>query len=365
MELESSEVSIQKNENMKTIIANFGVRNYLWPQCKANNFVATFEDDDVYPFWERNDKEGYIARSMRFKKTAAGIPPTRAVASRWFNVTSLIHETVDDLWLHLDQDGLWWTYSRSGNITVTPEKGHNPEQPVVVIRRPADAWSNFDRNGNRLATGALHPRAIALLAIQSTIQQPSQENAKYLQAIIDGSDLSPWHGSEKWKNSESVKGPRASRVTDTLQVTLERMADTALATVTNSQGQERVVPSKIKNFGFDSRENFIRYLRALYVSQEGLCALSGLPMILDYEGDDDQMRYSLDRIDSNGHYAPGNLQLVCRFINRWKGADQNSEFMRLMHCLKSDMARRLTADLGDSALCREILSWLNPQEVNS
>lgn len=323
---------------MKTIIANFGVSNYLWPECKANNFVATFEDADVYPFWQENDREGYIARSMRYKKTSAGIAPTRAVASRWFNVTSLIHETVDDLWLHLDQDGLWWTFSRGASITVTPERGHDPAQPVVVIRRTADAWSNFNRNGDRLATGSLHPRAIALLSIQSTIQQPSQENTEYLRAVIDGSDLSFWHDSETWKNSEHAKGPRGSRVTSSLQVTLERMADTALDTVANSQGQERVSYAKIKNFGFESREEMVNHLRILYDSQEGFCALSGLPMILDYEGDDDQMRYSLDRIDSSGHYAPGNLQLVCRFINRWKGADQNGEFARLIRCVQSGTA---------------------------
>ncbi len=327
--------SIYGIKNMRTIIANFGVGNYLWPRCKANNIVVTFEDADLYPLWERNDRESYISRAIRHKKTAAGLAPTRAVASKWFNVTSLIHETADDVWLHLDQDGLWWTYSRAGNVTVTPEEGHDPEQPVVVIRRAADAWSNLNRKGNRLGREALHPRAITLLAIQGTTQQPSQENAAYLHAIIDGSDLSPWHGNEKWKSSERARGPRASRITNTLDVTLERMADTVLATVANSQGDQKVVASKIKNFGFESREALIDYLRRLYQSQEGLCALSGLPMILDYEGDDDQMRYSLDRIDSQGHYSPDNLQLVCRFINRWKSNGQNDEFLRLMRMVQS------------------------------
>jgi hypothetical protein len=46
------------------------------------------------------------------------------------------------------------------------------------------------------------------------------------------------------------------------------------------------------------------------------------------------MKASLDRIDSSGHYEAGNLQVVCRFINRWKGADQNVQFVRLMDTLR-------------------------------
>lgn len=41
------------------------------------------------------------------------------------------------------------------------------------------------------------------------------------------------------------------------------------------------------------------------------------------------MLASLDRIDSSAHYTPDNVQLVCRFINRWKGADPDA----LVKCL--------------------------------
>lgn len=47
---------------------------------------------------------------------------------------------------------------------------------------------------------------------------------------------------------------------------------------------------------------------------------------------------SLDRIDSSRHYAPGNLQVVCRFANFWKGASDNEEFRRLIRLLKSNAA---------------------------
>ena len=45
---------------------------------------------------------------------------------------------------------------------------------------------------------------------------------------------------------------------------------------------------------------------------------------------------SLDRIDSNGHYAKENLQLVCRFINFWKQASDDAEFRRLVSVVRGD-----------------------------
>lgn len=48
------------------------------------------------------------------------------------------------------------------------------------------------------------------------------------------------------------------------------------------------------------------------------------------------MLSSLDRIDSNGHYEEGNLQVVCRFINRWKSDSDDAEFRRLVRLLQGD-----------------------------
>jgi hypothetical protein len=56
---------------------------------------------------------------------------------------------------------------------------------------------------------------------------------------------------------------------------------------------------------------------------------------LDDEPGDDQCRYSLDRIVSSKHYEPGNLQLVCKFVNQWKGAMADEEFIRLIALLRS------------------------------
>ena len=75
-------------------------------------------------------------------------------------------------------------------------------------------------------------------------------------------------------------------------------------------------------------------MRDLLKEQDSCCAISGLPLQPDGQEDDPELRSSLDRIDSSGHYAPGNLQIVCRFINRWKSDSDDGEFRRLLNLLR-------------------------------
>ena len=53
------------------------------------------------------------------------------------------------------------------------------------------------------------------------------------------------------------------------------------------------------------------------------------------DGDDKELRLSVDRKDSSGHYERGKLQLVCRFANRWKSASADEEFVRLLTLVRS------------------------------
>jgi hypothetical protein len=68
----------------------------------------------------------------------------------------------------------------------------------------------------------------------------------------------------------------------------------------------------------------------LWIKQQGRCALSGVPMshTLSRSVPDAQWRNaSLDRIDSNQGYEPGNLQLVCALVNRMKSNLPQSDFV--------------------------------------
>jgi hypothetical protein len=53
----------------------------------------------------------------------------------------------------------------------------------------------------------------------------------------------------------------------------------------------------------------------LWHKQSGLCAITGVGMVHKHH---DLRTISIDRIDSDKGYAPGNVQLVCQAVNHAK-----------------------------------------------
>ena len=322
---------------MRTFIANFGRENYEWPACLDRGSIATMNDVSVQGYWEAGDRESYIRERMK-GTTWAGIKPTRAVASRWFNLMSIVPSSSGDLWIHREKDSLWWTISRSGS-PVFEQKRENvgAGRDVVVCHKPCDKWSNKNREGNRLDWDSLHPKAREFLATESTLQQLGEDNAAYASALINGDDLRPWHELAAWQ--AKVNGTRSKRGPATIfnarQRAAARMVMTAFGTAANANGQQVLRTVKSKDVLFSSQPEFEKYVLALIDLQEGRCAITGLALQYDGEYEDAEMLCSLDRIDSARHYEEGNLQVVCRFVNRWKRADDNEEFRRLVGVLRS------------------------------
>lgn len=285
-------------------------------------------DVAVQGFWEAGDREAYIQARMK-GKTAAGIAPTRPVASRWFNLMSIIARTNGDIWIHREKDQFWWTTSRSDPPTFEPKiepVGH--KRNVIVCYKPCEPWSDKNREGNRLDWNGLHPRAREFLFTESTLQQLGDDNADYARALIDGADLLPWHSRADWKSKAEKARGKHSVVTifNAKQRTAARMAMTARDTVTGANGQQVLRTIKNKELRFASQQQLEKYLVDLLELQEGQCAITGLPLQYDGEYEDAEMLCSLDRIDSNGHYEAGNLQVVCRFANCWKGSSDDEGF---------------------------------------
>lgn len=119
------------------------------------------------------------------------------------------------------------------------------------------------------------------------------------------------------------------RVLDGRDVSIMQMRDSVMQTVKNSNGQtiERSVKNKELRMSPLALEEHIRTLMDL---QANRCALTGIPLAFHGSDADTNLTPSLDRIDSDGHYEMGNLQVVCRFVNFWKGASDNEEFKALL-----------------------------------
>jgi hypothetical protein len=109
----------------------------------------------------------------------------------------------------------------------------------------------------------------------------------------------------------------------------------------DQSGLERITTVKDKEVRFASASELRAYVESLWNSD--YCVLSGLK--LDLTGADPELEPSLDRIDSSKHYEPGNLQVVARFINRWKSDDDESNFVRLLNLVR-DTRLRMFLNLG-------------------
>lgn len=156
-------------------------------------------------------------------------------------------------------------------------------------------------------------------------------------ALLQGTDLSPWHGTTDWRVFEARRSVSRGTVWSPVEAAIALMASQARDTASRANGQEVLAKVKNKEFGFDSDEEMRVYLRNLLNDQEGLCAISGLRFQYPGQIDDPELQCSLDRIDSDGHYAAGNLQIVCRFINRWKSNSDDAEFRRLVRVLRASV----------------------------
>ena len=100
-------------------------------------------------------------------------------------------------------------------------------------------------------------------------------------------------------------------------------------TVKNANGQVVECILKNKELRMTTLE-LEKHIASLLDLQDNRCALTGVPFQFHGPETDKSLLPSLDRIDSAGHYEMGNLQVVCQFVNFWKGASDNAEFQRLM-----------------------------------
>ncbi|MCU0839489.1 MAG: hypothetical protein MUE49_12330 [Rhodospirillales bacterium] len=136
------------------------------------------------------------------------------------------------------------------------------------------------------------------------------------------------------KEAEGVLGKAAGgkddgRVLSGREVSIIAMVKAVEDTVRNANGQTVLSTVKNKELRMTALE-LEQLLTSLLNTQGNRCALTGIPFIFHKTDGDKNLLPSVDRIDSNGHYEEGNIQVVCRFINFWKSDTDNEEFKRLL-----------------------------------
>lgn len=323
----------------RVYIANFGEGNALWPTARANSTILTVDNIGVHEHWQAGDRAGYIEAAIDQTSTARGTRPTRPTAGRWYNLIDELRDTEGDLWVTRQGDALWWTVSEPGELREEIVASTNPARDgpeIWLIQKPCQPWSNADRQGRSLLWAAVHPKARDFLVTEATFQTIHDDRgyADYVRALVAGEPLDRWHLTPLFKEKAASAKTPGARTFSPKERSAAEMTMTLLSTVAQSNGQtvERRVKDKQTVL---TRDEWEKLLLRMMGEQEDRCALTGLPFGYPGEADDLQMRPSLDRIDSNGHYTPDNVQIVCRFINRWKGADDDALVRRLIETLRS------------------------------
>jgi len=261
-----------------------------------------------------------------------GDPLTKPVASRWFNLLSIVQASDNDLWIHRENNTLWWATTTNAVAEFAKVAAPWPSPSTAdihLVEKATSPWRNVSALGAALAWDALHPKARQFLFTEATLQELVPDNAAYARALIAGENLAAWHARADWNAVVARRGHGEVRSHDAWSRVARRMAMTAEGTAYASTLGARLQDPKFKGFHFRDVHALTTYVAALLEKQGYVCAITELPLQLDDDGDR-ELAASLDRIDSEAHYEPNNLQVVCRFINRWKSNSDDASFRRLL-----------------------------------
>lgn len=327
----------------KVYIANMGEANALWPRAKSNSTILTYDNVALHHLWQAGDRDGYITKALEIATTARGERPTKQTAGRWYNLIEELRASEDDIWISRQGSSLWWTVSRPGDLVETLIPSTNPTRDgpeIWVLEKPCQPWSDRDGEGRQLLWDALHPKARDFLVTEATFQSVQNDRgyAEYARSLIAGEPLDQWHDTALYKAKAAEARKPGARLFTPKEKSAAEMTRNLFSAVADSNGQMVERRMKEKNTSL-SREEWEAILLQMMGEQEDRCALTGLPFGYPGESEDLQMRPSLDRIDSNGDYTPDNVQIVCRFMNRWKNADDDQLVRRLLGCLKEHFQR--------------------------
>ncbi|SRR6266403_2146322 len=181
---------------MEIYVANLGEQNAHWPVCRSETVLTLETGVRLLDYWKKKDRDGWISWATENERMVNGQIATAAVASRWFNLITIFHDTVDDIWVHRDGEHLFWTTSLPGKIVeveITDSAGR--PRPYLLLKRPTQQWANKSRDGRPLLWRAIHPKAHHFLQTEATYQKIANDrNYKdYALALLDGPVIEEIH----------------------------------------------------------------------------------------------------------------------------------------------------------------------------
>lgn len=305
-----------------------------WERAIADRAVVITHDADFFDAWSRGNRDAYLDLERKVAKPGATEQVIKGNATTWFNASNKLAQSEGDIWISRREGYVWWGETTSEPVKYTPHQHAKRNVPVVAIGKPVHEWSNETKNGKPLPWNGIHPKGQDMLFARRAIVPIKNDRAAYVRALISGDDLSHWHQQKEW---EAKLGHfTLLHDIDSDEQALLRMMASIQKTVSNSNGQivqKTIKEKKLKNC---TAEEMHIHLRQLMKTQNGVCKITGIKMHRYGQKDqDDDLLPSPDRIDSSGHYEIGNMQIVCRFINFWKLAQDNGRFQELLeHVVK-------------------------------
>lgn len=316
----------------ETYVIKTGELNYFWPHCHKGSFVALMFDKPYFEAWASGDKDVYFDVVRQLAKKNTPEPIIRREATIWFNNGMKLRDSVGDVFINRVDNNLYWATTKD-EPSFTIEHEYQGVS-VVALCKPVDNWSRFNAKGTPLQWQTTHNRAKDFLSpYPALFRIDHSEMQDYLDALLHGDDLSPWHQQPSWKIKQGEdKGKSLGKSVPVIDYVVTDLWHSMVQTTSQANGQLVISVKHMKNKTIVGTEAEMRkHLAELWEKQEGRCALSGIPMHAPGQDNiEPDLRVSPDRIDSNGHYEIGNIQLVCRFINYWKCAAENGKFLDLL-----------------------------------
>lgn len=308
-----------------------GAENYFWERCREGNFTALMFDKPYYEAWAAGDTAAHLDVVRKNAKKGTPEIELKRRSTIWYNNGGTLRDSHGDIFLNRVGNNVYWATSTDASWFAIEHEYEG--QPVVAVCKPVDKWVRHTAKDVPLQWPTIHNKAKDYLSPHRALFHITDvEMCGYLDALLSGDDLKPWHTQPMWKLKQGEdKGKSLGNSVPVVDFVVEDLMLKIKHTVDQANGQVVMSVKSMKNKELIDEVAVKAHLRQLYIDQDGRCKISGIPMhVPGQDNKNPDLMVSPDRIDSNGHYEVGNLQLVCRFINFWKCAADNSAFADLL-----------------------------------